>query len=134
MLISESIDIFSEFREKLNNIPQNEAKRILSIFKIFDYIMLTKALFYLFSFVMVCFVRKIIIRDYESSPLLIVDESLTEELYNDIIRKSKNPEENSNEEVRINFFKSGSHSGEFSNYYNGSSKESASISINRNGK
>lgn len=83
---------------------------------------------------MVCFMRNVIIRDYESSPLLIVDESLTEEFYNDIIHQSKHPEENSNEVIRLNIWKSGGHSGEISNYYNSSSKDSGSINYNKNGK
>ena len=115
----------------MKDIHESEATQILTIFKIFDYLTMIKALFYLFSFVMVCFMRKVIIRDYESSPLLIVNESLTEELYNDIIYQSKHPEENGNEVARINIWKLGSHSGEFSNYNNTSSKDSCSINQNR---
>jgi len=134
VLISESVDLFLNLRNKLNEILGNEAAQILSIFKIFDYLMIIKALFYLFSFVVICFMRRVIIRDYESSPLLIVDESLTEELYNDIIQQSKHPEENRNDVIRINLWKSGIHSGEFSNNYNSSSQDCGSINYNRNGK
>jgi len=90
-LISQCVDLFSDFRNILENLSDPEAEKIISIIKIFDYFMLVKSIFYLFSFIMVCYVRRIIIRDYESSPLLNVDDSLTEELYNDIIRKSKEP-------------------------------------------
>lgn len=134
ILVSESIDIYSEFKQKLREISQTEGAQILVIFQVFNYLMVVKSLFYLFSFVMVCFMRKVIIRDFESSPLLIVDDSLTEELYNDIIQQSKHPDESSNEVIRINLWKSGGRSGEFSNYYNSSSKDSGSINCHRNGK
>lgn len=134
ILTSEGIDLFSEIRSKLGELHQSEAKKIISIIEVFDYLMIVKALFYLFSCIIVCLMRKVIIRDYESSPLLIVDESLTEELYNDIIQQSKHPDENSNEVVRINIVKSADRSGDFSNHYNSSSRDSGSINYNKNGK
>ncbi len=134
ILISESIDIFLAFKDKLKEIHEKQATQILIIYGIFDYLTIIKALFYLFSFVIVSFTRRVIIRDYENSPLLIVDESLTEELYKDIIHQSKHPEENNNEVIRINLWKSGSHSAESSNYHNNSIKDLDSINKNRIGK
>jgi len=73
-------------------------------------------------------IRKLIILEQESSPLLIVNESLTEEIYNDIINQSKNPPEFRNDdENRINVNKSIIRSADISHFYNSSSKDSVSF-------
>lgn len=92
IIFSEIIDIIYDYCEKLKDSYNEDALKITLYEKIFKIIMMSKALLYLISFVLIYFVRKNLIDDLESSPLLRVDDSLTEEMYNEIIHKSKHPD------------------------------------------
>jgi len=79
---------------------------------------------------MIISLRKKIIRNYIFSPLMTIDGTLTEELYNNIIRKSLNPDDNTKDESKINCSSPGTDTtGQFSYYFNNVAE---SININKN--
>lgn len=53
-----------------------------------------RTILYLINIVLTLWERKIIYTEIKTSPLSIIDESLTEDLYNNIIQQGKNPDDN----------------------------------------
>lgn len=106
LIIWQIADILVDYDNKLNKINNKESANIIYIHNIFKYINFFKDLFYLVSLFLIIYQRKVIVRDNESSPLLEIGESLTEEFYNKIIMQSKHPEINSIfKEKNFNFLK-----------------------------
>lgn len=88
-------DILVDFNNNLKIIDNKESANIIYFHNFFKYINFFKALFYLFCLFFIIYQRKVILRDNESSPLLEIGESLTEEFYDKIIMQSKHPQINS---------------------------------------
>lgn len=53
-----------------------------------------KIILYLLTTVITCREIRILTSEIEASPLFIVDENMTEELYKNILQQSKNPDDN----------------------------------------
>jgi hypothetical protein len=76
---------------------KNEREEAFELSRIIDktyYIILSKIAIYLITTIITCRERKILTTEIEASPLINVDETLTEELYKNILQQSKNPEDN----------------------------------------
>ena len=58
------------------------------------YLTFIKISLYLITLIFTCQEKKFLTDEIESSPLIVVDENLTEELYKNILQQSQNPEDN----------------------------------------
>lgn len=77
------------------SFTSNTFEIIIKYGKIGVYMTIIKCVLSLITFVLTITERKRLIYELESSPLTIIDETLTEELYNNVINLSKHPDDKS---------------------------------------
>ena len=71
--------------------PSNEIE-ILTLKNVLYYISFVKSFLYLATGIITIYERKKLLREIKNSPLLLIDDSLTEEIYQNIIQQSKFPD------------------------------------------
>jgi hypothetical protein len=71
--------------------PSNE-KQIVDLKEIIYYFSFAKSFFYIATAGLTIYERKRLMRNVKRSPLLEIDDTLTEDIYNNIIQQSKNPD------------------------------------------
>ena len=89
------IDVLYENGNDMKSIKPSEIKEIYDLKEIAYYISCIKSVFYLVSALLTILERSALVIEIKASPFSCIDESLTEELYNNILRQSKNPEDES---------------------------------------
>ncbi len=80
-----------------DELENERVSEIVSLEKLIDntyYLSFIKISLYLITLIFTCQEKKFLTEEIESSPLIEVDENLTEELYKNILQQSQNPEDN----------------------------------------
>lgn len=86
------VDIIMEVIPRMRDIADSEIQSILSSKEVSNLLIEIKLFLYLLSEIFVCIVRRDLIKEERSSPLLSIDDQLNEELYKNIIQQSQFPD------------------------------------------